>query len=97
MPARIYKEFSQSDVIISKGDANYRRLVGDRKWDHSFSFEKVVSYLPCSILALRIVKSEAGVGYPEKKMEEILRNDPNWMKNGKWGCIQFLRGSNGEK
>eukprot|EP00518_Triparma_eleuthera_P011143 CAMPEP_0182482006 /NCGR_PEP_ID=MMETSP1319-20130603/38350_1 /TAXON_ID=172717 /ORGANISM="Bolidomonas pacifica, Strain RCC208" /LENGTH=360 /DNA_ID=CAMNT_0024683681 /DNA_START=227 /DNA_END=1305 /DNA_ORIENTATION=- len=40
-----------SDLCIVKGDANYRRLLGDRGWDYvKDSFEDVVgSYFPCPV------------------------------------------------
>eukprot|EP00980_Cylindrotheca_fusiformis_P001492 scaffold346_cov116-Cylindrotheca_fusiformis.AAC.6 len=38
------------DLAFVKGDANYRRLLGDCKWDFTASFGKVVgSYFPCPV------------------------------------------------
>lgn len=92
LPEALHAEFAKSDLVISKGDANYRRIVGDRKWDQTIPFEQVVGYSPSPILALRMIKSEAGAGYPKEGFEQMKKHDPNWMKNGQWGCIQFWDG-----
>ena len=42
-----------------------------------------------SLLALRVLKSELLVGLDRKDLLDRLRRDPEWMKNGKWGVIQF--------
>ena len=56
----IYNEITgRCDLAFVKGDANYRRLLGDRYWDYSTPFEKVVgSYFPCPVCALRTLKAE---------------------------------------
>ena len=47
------------DLSFVKGDANYRRLLGDRHWDFSAPFEQVVgAYFPCPVCALRTLKAE---------------------------------------
>ena len=33
MPEQLKEELTKSDLVISKGDAHYRRLLGDRHWD----------------------------------------------------------------
>ncbi len=50
---------SRVRLTIVKGDANYRRLIGDRHWDYlSTSFGAfITSYFPSPLLALRTLKS----------------------------------------
>ena len=47
-----------SSMVFVKGDANYRRLLGDRKWATDTPFQDVVSYFPVPICALRTLKAE---------------------------------------
>jgi hypothetical protein len=86
MPVDLFDQISQADLVISKGDANYRRLLGDRHWPIDLQFASVVDYLPGAVLALRTLKSEIAVGiYPAA----IPTSDPDWMTNGRWGLIEF--------
>jgi uncharacterized protein with ATP-grasp and redox domains len=89
MPARLRDAFSGAALLISKGDANYRRLHGDRHWPPAAPFEAVVSYSPAPLLALRTCKAEMISGLPEGRAEELDRIDPDWLVNGRWGVIQF--------
>jgi hypothetical protein len=86
MPADLQAELSPASLIISKGDANYRRLLGDRHWPIDLPFSSVVDYLPCPVLALRTLKSEIAVGVAPAR---IPTGDPDWMINGRWGLIEF--------
>jgi uncharacterized protein with ATP-grasp and redox domains len=89
MPPRLRKEFSRSDLIISKGDANYRRLLGDRHWSFTTPFAAILSYTPAPILALRALKAELASGLTAEQVERLNREDPGWLVNGRWGVIQF--------
>jgi len=91
LPSHLVQDFSQSDLIISKGDANYRRWFGDRKWEPETPLEDGLGYLPTPMLLLRVLKAEIVVGLGEgvsAKMDEL---DPTWMYNGRWGVIQFIQ------
>ena len=89
MPSGLRQELSESDLIISKGDANYRRWVGDRHWHFTTSLQKVLSYLPAPLVALRVLKAEVVIGLQPGQQEEMDRIDPKWLFNGRWGIIQF--------
>lgn len=86
LPQRLSSQLNRADLLISKGDANYRRLLGDRHWPQDRSFSEVVNYLQPATLALRTLKSEIAVGIPPNR---VPTGDPNWMSNGRWGLIQF--------
>lgn len=91
MPNALRSEMSKSIFAIIKGDANYRRLLGDLEWDLSQdSFQNVVGdYFPCHVIALRTLKAMMGCGMEPEKVERAKKIDPNWMVNGKFGVVQF--------
>ncbi len=86
MPAGLVEDLRASNLLISKGDANYRRLLGDRHWPIDLPFNQVVNYFPCPLLALRTLKSEIAVGLDPHHLPTA---DPEWMINGRWGLVQF--------
>jgi hypothetical protein len=93
MPETLRQELGQAAMIISKGDANYRRLVGDRHWPFDAPLERVLDYLPTSLLALRVSKSQVMIGLQPGQAQKMDGLDAQWMTNGQWGVIQFYRKS----
>jgi hypothetical protein len=91
MPSSLRHELGEAALVISKGDANYRRLVGDRHWPFDTSLEDVWTYFPTSLLALRVSKSQVMVGLQRGQAGELDQIDPQWMTNGRWGLVQFYR------
>lgn len=92
MPPDLRREFGEVDLVISKGDANYRRAVGDLHWPFTFPFQQVLRFFPAPFLALRVLKSELTLGLAADQLQEMAEKDPKWMVNGRWGMIQY-RGS----
>jgi len=86
------KEWKGTSLVISKGDANYRRLLGDRQWKMTLPFQDVMDFLPVPLAALRTLKAELAVGLDMAKIEEVKSQDPDWMVNGRWGVIHFTGG-----
>ncbi len=91
MPRDLRHTLSQSHLILSKGDANYRRWVGDRHWPDTTPLEAVLGYLPAPLLALRVLKAEVVIGLQPGQAEEVCARDAQWMYDGRWGVIQFVR------
>jgi len=91
MPPNISAELSGSDLIIFKGDANYRRIFGDRQLPMDSSSRLFSGYLPAPSLAVRILKSEIIVGMALDRTRELQVSDPDWRVNGKYGVIQNLK------
>jgi uncharacterized protein with ATP-grasp and redox domains len=91
MPPELKAELKKSDLIISKGDANYRRLLGDRHWPYTTPLEKILRYMPAPLAALRVLKSEVAAGHPAGQPEEIAKKDSDWLTDGKWAVIQFVK------
>lgn len=50
----------ESALVFLKGDANYRRLIGDRLWQTDTPFADVAGYFPTKLCALRTLKAELG-------------------------------------
>jgi uncharacterized protein with ATP-grasp and redox domains len=90
MPEELRSELAQSSLIFIKGDANYRRCLGDRKWSYTTPFEDIVCYFPAPIAALRTLKSEVAAGLQLEQIETLNQEDPQWLTNGQWGVIQFV-------
>lgn len=89
MPEDIYRDLSMSSLIFVKGDANYRRMLGDRHWKFSTPFELVVSYFPAPVCALRTLKAELGCGMAEEATAKAASENSNWLVAGKYGVVQF--------
>jgi len=83
------------DLAFVKGDANYRRLLGDRYWDYSeASFQDVIGCaFPCPVCALRTLKAEVGCGMAKEEVERAKSLDDDWMVNGRFGVVHFGTGT----
>lgn len=90
MPKDLYSELGQSQLIVVKGDANYRRLLGDRQWPFTTPFADIVSYFPAPLVALRTLKAELAAGLQAEQVETLSREHPDWLTNGQWGVVQFV-------
>jgi uncharacterized protein with ATP-grasp and redox domains len=95
IPDGLKTELAQAGLVISKGDANYRRLLGDRHWPYNTPFEDIVTYFPTALVALRTLKSELIVGLEDGQAQETSARDPEWMIDGRWGMVQYFPGPQG--
>lgn len=91
MPTELYSELQKSDLIIFKGDANYRRVFGDKELPVHFKMEDMTQYLPSSALAIRIFKSEIVAGLDPGRVSSMRTIDQQWLTNGKYGIIQMVK------
>jgi uncharacterized protein with ATP-grasp and redox domains len=89
VPANVNAELARADLVVSKGDANYRRLLGDRHWAFTTPFAEILSYFPAPILALRTLKAEVACGLAPEQVERLDDTHPDWLTSGEWGVIQF--------
>ena len=90
LPPGLGRHLNAAQLVIIKGDANYRRAVGDALWPAHTPFSDVLAYLDAPALCLRALKSDPIVGLPSAKMAAALdRADPDWRVNGQRGVIQF--------
>jgi hypothetical protein len=89
MPLPMQSELAQADLAIIKGDANYRRLLGDCQWAFTTPFADIVCYFPTALVALRTLKSEIVTGLQPDQIKTVSQQDPTWLTNGRWGLIQM--------
>jgi hypothetical protein len=75
-------------LTLTKGDLNYRRLLGDALWPPETPFSTVMDYFPVTIAALRTLKSDPVVGLPEGLASRLDGIDDEWRVNGRRGLIQ---------
>ncbi len=62
LPPDLRAEFAGAALTLVKGDLNYRRLVGDRRWPPTTPFADVTAYFPGPVAALRTLKSDVITG-----------------------------------
>ncbi|MCK6577448.1 MAG: protein-glutamate O-methyltransferase family protein [Anaerolineae bacterium] len=89
MPEALHDFFSGASLVIQKGDANYRRSVGDALWDPAASFQEATAFFPAPLLALRTLKSDSILGLPAGLAEALAVEDPLWRVNGRKAVIQL--------
>lgn len=90
MPQATRDTLSEAALVIVKGDANYRRLLGDRHWEYTTPFEQVAAYFPAPFLALRTLKSNVAAGLEGDMVEELNERYTGWDVSGEWGVMQGI-------
>lgn len=90
MPAPLYTRLAQARLIIIKGDANYRRLLGDSRWPATVPVPDAIPYFPAPFVCLRTMKSDPIVGLTKGLAERLNNIDAEWRVNGKRGIIQAM-------
>jgi hypothetical protein len=92
LPEVLHRQISAHDLVILKGDVNYRRLVGDRHWPPTTPVAEAAGYFPAPFLSLRTLKAELVVGLTDEILSQIEQEaDPDWLINGKRGLITFFQ------
>jgi hypothetical protein len=76
-------------LVILKGDANYRRALGDAIWSPETPFSQVTDYFPAPLLALRTNKSDPIVGLEPGLANRLDTIDPAWRVNGQRGVASL--------
>lgn len=91
MPEDLRQKLTSHDLVILKGDVNYRRLMGDRHWSPTTPVAVAAGYFPTAFLSLRTLKSELALGLTGDILNKVESEaDPAWLTNGKRGLITFL-------
>lgn len=100
----LFEDLKESELVIFKGDLNYRKLTGDAMWDTTTPFAEAIGPLgPKSgirTLALRTCKADVVVGLPEGEDERLRATEGGgadsgarkWAWSGKWAVVQFCDG-----
>jgi uncharacterized protein with ATP-grasp and redox domains len=90
MPPSLRAQIAQADLVLLKGDVNYRRLLDDAHWPFTTRLEQVSAYFPAPFAVLRTLKGEILVGLAPGQAQAIQAEDPEWLLNGKRGLIHFV-------
>lgn len=100
----LMSDLQGSELVVFKGDLNYRKLTGDAVWDPTTPFTKAIGPLGpgsgVNVLALRTCKADVVVGLPAGKDEELRQisggggdsGAREWAWNGKWAVVSFSPG-----
>ncbi|ORY71391.1 uncharacterized protein BCR38DRAFT_453940 [Pseudomassariella vexata] len=100
----LLEDLKSSELVIFKGDLNYRKLTGDVAWDPATPFTEAIGPLGpgsgVNILALRTCKADVVVGL-DSGIDEKLRameggggasGKREWAWSGKWAVVSFSGG-----
>ena len=93
MPDELKQNIGNSDFVIFKGDANYRRIFGDRMIPNDLPPDQFSGYLSAPSFAIRILKSEIVLGISKDRQKSLFTHDEGWQTNGKYGIFQLLNRS----
>lgn len=86
----LYANLSKAKLIFFKGDLNYRKLVGDRKWPHTTQFSEALwGFCPAPLCSLRTLKADVVVGLKPGQDNAVMSKDEMWMVNGTYAVIQY--------
>lgn len=100
----LFEDLKESELVIFKGDLNYRKLTADAAWSPTHPFTEAIGPMgPGSgirVLALRTCKADVVVGLPSGQDERIRAlpggSDDSgarkWAWSGKWAVVQFSDG-----
>ena len=98
---QLYADLKESELVIFKGDLNYRKLTGDVAWAATTPFNKAIGPLAgpdtgIATLALRTCKADVVVGLEKGKDEELRGGDSSgcrkWAWSGKFAVVSFCDG-----
>lgn len=89
LPPRLKQPFETAQLVVSKGDAHYRRIGNDAVWPRTATLDDAVGHFPAPLLALRTVKSDTLVGIDADTVARLDEEDEKWRTKGTYGVIQY--------
>ncbi len=89
LPPRLEAVFTSATMVVIKGDANYRRAVGDILWPYDTPLTQALGSFQHPTLLLRTLKSDTLAAMPRAIGEQLDVADAAWRVNGRRGVIQF--------
>jgi hypothetical protein len=87
----LWTTLSQADLVVVKGDLNYRKLVYDCQWDpETTTFNEAIGpmWKDVPLVSLRTCKSDVVVGLQVDQVAHLDALDKDWLVNGQWAVIQ---------
>jgi Damage-control phosphatase ARMT1-like domain len=88
MPGDLRDDLAHATVTLTKGDLNYRRLVGDRLWPATTPFAALTEYFPSPVVALRTLKSDVITGLTPGTLAELEATGEEWRTSGTHAMTQ---------
>ncbi|KAL2131859.1 hypothetical protein VTI74DRAFT_4547 [Chaetomium olivicolor] len=100
----LVEDLREGELVVFKGDLNYRKLVGDVAWDATTPFPEAIGPLGpgsgLNVLALRTCKADVVVGLKPGEDEKLKAMEGGggdtgarrWAWNGKWAVVSFSKG-----
>jgi len=89
--ADLAHHLSSFDLLIFKGDLNYRKLVADLNWAPEVPFkDALLGFKPAPFCTLRTLKADVVVGLKPGQAQTVQQQDDDWMVTGKYAVIQSL-------
>lgn len=89
LPGDLRAELAGATLTIVKGDLNYRRLVGDRRWPATTPFAHVTAGFPSPVAALRTLKSDVVTGLTAATETALTEAEgERWRTGGTHALIQ---------
>lgn len=97
MPHDLREAYAAAGAVLLKGDANYRRMLGDLHWPHYIPFAPLMRrYWPqgTAVAALRTCKSGVLVGVaPEVEAAAVAAEPDRWLTGGVFGLVSLAPGT----
>ena len=87
-PPHIASALASATAVLLKGDANYRRLVGDAPWAPEEPFASAAAFVGTTVVCARTMKSDSVLGLPADLAEKLDATDARWRIDGRRGVIQ---------
>lgn len=100
----LYDDLKESELVVFKGDLNYRKLTGDAMWPATTPFATALGPMGegsgVRVLALRTCKADVVVGLREGEDEKLRGMEGGggesgarkWAWSGKWAVVSFCDG-----
>jgi|HubBroStandDraft_4_1064222.scaffolds.fasta_scaffold82447_1 hypothetical protein len=89
-PEHVARALGGAAIVVVKGDASYRRIVGDALWQADVPLARAADYIRSPTLCLRTMKSDPVVGLPRGLAEELDALEPRWRIDGRRGVAQVV-------
>ncbi|KAJ1328940.1 damage-control phosphatase [Microdochium nivale] len=103
---QLHEDLKTSELVIFKGDLNYRKLTGDAMWDPTTPFTEAIGPLGpgsgVNVMALRTCKADVVVGLAPGLDEELRARDGGggggdsgsrkWAWSGKYAVVSYSGG-----
>lgn len=90
LPQRLQEPLRRADLVVAKGDVNYRRITNDALWPDDATVAEALFDVDLTMLALRTLKSDTLVGVGSETIRRLDRTEGSgWRSSGDYGVAQF--------